>query len=101
LFLSAKRGALIPWLQYPIAVATFAVMYLFGYCPRQPLPNGADDFDRFRGGRCDRGDEDISRHLEEGASPLRGLQGHEIGFTVFHQHLADVSIPILMMAGTW
>ncbi len=47
--------------------------------------------------------EDISRHLEEGASPLAAaLQGaREIGFTVFSISISLIAvfIPILMMAG--
>ena len=47
--------------------------------------------------------EDISRHLEEGASPMAAaLQGaREIGFTVFSISISLIAvfIPILMMAG--
>ena len=47
--------------------------------------------------------EDISRHLEEGASPFAAaLQGaREIGFTVFSISISLIAvfIPILMMAG--
>ncbi len=56
-FLKSVRTTFIPSIAVPVSLAgTFGVMYLAGYTPGQPFPDGADDLHRIRGGRCDRGD---------------------------------------------
>ncbi len=50
MFLRDLRATLIPSLSVPLSlIGTFAIMYLAGYSPQQPVTDGPDDRDRLRG----------------------------------------------------
>ncbi|HKE92875.1 MAG TPA: efflux RND transporter permease subunit [Povalibacter sp.] len=104
LFLRNLRAAIIPSIAIPMSFAgTFAVMYVLGFSIDNlslmalTLSVGfvVDDAIVML--------ENISRHMEEGASPLQAtLQGsREIGFTILSMtiSLAAVFIPVLFMGG--
>jgi HAE1 family hydrophobic/amphiphilic exporter-1 len=104
LFLRSARAAFIPSIAIPLSLAgTFAVMYLLGFS----LDNLSlmaltlcvgfvvDDAIVML--------ENISRHVEEGKSPLEAafIGSKEIGFTILSMtvSLAAVFIPVLFMGG--
>jgi multidrug efflux pump len=104
LFLRNLRATLIPAVAVPVSlIGTCAVMYLCGYSLDNlslmalAIASGfvVDDAIVVM--------ENITRHLEEGLSPIAAaLQGaREIGFTVFSisVSLIAVFIPILLMGG--
>jgi HAE1 family hydrophobic/amphiphilic exporter-1 len=104
LFLRNLRAAVIPSIAIPLSFAgTFAVMYLLGFSIDNlslmalTLSVGfvVDDAIVML--------ENISRHMEQGASPLQAtLRGsREIGFTILSMtiSLAAVFIPVLFMGG--
>ncbi len=104
LFLRSARAAIIPSIAIPMSFAgTFAAMYLLDFSIDNislmalTLSVGfvVDDAIVML--------ENISRHLEEGATPLAAtLQGaREIGFTIVSMtvSLAAVFIPVLFMGG--
>jgi multidrug efflux pump len=103
-FLRNGRATLIPGVAVPVSlIATFAVMYLFGYSldnlslMAMTIATGfvVDDAIVVM--------ENITRHLEVGMKPLAAaLKGaEEIGFTVFtiSISLIAVFIPLLLMGG--
>jgi multidrug efflux pump len=104
LFLRNVRATLIPSVAVPVSiVGTFGVMYLFGYSldllslMALTIATGfvVDDAIVVL--------ENISRHMEEGMSPMaaafRGAQ--EVGFTVLSISLSLIAVflPILLMGG--
>jgi multidrug efflux pump len=104
LFLRSARATLIPVVAVPVSlIATFAVMYFFGYSIDNLSLMALTISTGFVVDDAIVVMEDISRHLEEGASPFAAaLQGaQEIGFTVFSISISLIAvfIPILMMAG--
>ena len=104
LFLRSARATLIPIVAVPVSlIGTFAVMYFFGYSIDNLSLMALTISTGFVVDDAIVVMEDISRHLEEGASPLAAaLQGaKEIGFTVFSISISLIAvfIPILMMAG--
>jgi multidrug efflux pump len=103
-FLRNFPATLVPAVAVPVSlIATFAVMYLFGFSLDNlslmalAIASGfvVDDAIVVM--------ENISRHLEEGLTPIAAaLKGaEEIGFTVFSisVSLIAVFIPLLMMSG--
>ena len=104
LFLRSARATLIPIVAVPVSlIGTFAVMYFFGYSIDNLSLMALTISTGFVVDDAIVVMEDISRHLEEGATPLAAaLQGaKEIGFTVFSISISLIAvfIPILMMAG--
>ena len=104
LFLRSSRATLIPSVAVPVSlIATFAVMYLVGYSIDNLSLMALTISTGFVVDDAIVVIEDISRHLEEGATPFAAaLQGaKEVGFTVFtiSISLIAVFIPILMMTG--
>ena len=104
LFLRSARATLIPIVAVPVSlIGTFAVMYFFGYSIDNLSLMALTISTGFVVDDAIVVMEDISRHLEEGASPVAAaLQGaKEIGFTVFSISISLIAvfIPILMMAG--
>ena len=104
LFLRSARATLIPSVAVPVSlIATFSVMYLLGYSIDNLSLMALTISTGFVVDDAIVVMEDITRHLEEGASPFAAaLQGaKEIGFTVFSISISLVAvfIPILMMAG--
>src|SRR6516225_5393142 len=104
LFLRSARATLIPSVAVPVSlIATFAVMYFFGYSIDNLSLMALTISTGFVVDDAIVVMEDISRHLEEGAAPFAAaLQGaREIGFTVFSISISLIAvfIPILMMAG--
>jgi multidrug efflux pump len=104
LFLRSARATLIPAAAVPVSlIAPFFVMYLLGYSVDNlslmaltvATGFGVDDAIVVM--------EDISRHLEDGLSPVAAALagGSEIGFTVFSISISLIAvfIPILLMAG--
>jgi multidrug efflux pump len=103
-FLRSARATLIPSVAVPVSlIATFAVMYLFGYSIDNLSLMALTISTGFVVDDAIVVMEDITRHLEEGAPPFKAaLQGaREIGFTVFSISISLIAvfIPILMMAG--
>ena len=104
LFLRSARATLIPTVAVPVSlIATFAVMYFFGYSIDNLSLMALTISTGFVVDDAIVVMEDISRHLEEGVPPFAAaLQGaREIGFTVFSISISLIAvfIPILMMAG--
>ncbi len=103
-FLRSPRATLIPSVAVPVSlVATFAVMYLFGYSIDNLSLMALTVATGFVVDDAIVVMENITRHLEAGMEPFAAsLQGaREIGFTVFSisMSLIAVFIPILMMGG--
>ena len=104
LFLRNMSATIIPSLALPASiVATFAVMYLLGLQPRQPVADGADTVGRLRRGRRDRdaGEHRPAHGNGEGAHAgrLRRVSRSRV-----HDHLDDGLagrgfIPVLFMGG--
>src|SRR5262249_45329132 len=98
------RATVIPSVAVPVSlIGTFAVMYLLGYSIDNLSLMALTISTGFVVDDAIVVMEDISRHLEEGASPFAAaLQGaKEIGFTVFSISISLIAvfIPILLMAG--
>ncbi|MGQ0634007.1 MAG: multidrug efflux RND transporter permease subunit [Planctomycetaceae bacterium] len=103
-FLRDARATFIPSVAVPVSlVGTFAVMYLLGYSLDNLSLMALTIATGFVVDDAIVVIENISRHLEEGLSPLQAaLKGaREIGFTVLSisVSLIAVFIPILLMTG--
>jgi multidrug efflux pump len=103
-FLRSPRATLIPAVAVPVSlIATFAVMYLFGYSIDNLSLMALTIATGFVVDDAIVVMENITRHLENGMGPfdaaLKGAQ--EIGFTVFSisVSLIAVFVPILLMGG--
>jgi len=104
IFLRSPRATLIPAVVVPVSlIATFGVMYLFGYSVDNLSLMALTISTGFVVDDAIVVIENVTRHLEAGASPmqaaLRGAQ--EVGFTVLSisVSLVVVFIPILLMGG--
>jgi multidrug efflux pump len=104
LFLREVRSTLIPTVAVPLSLlGTFAVMYLLGYTLDNLSLMALTISTGFVVDDAIVVIENISRHLEDGMSPLEAamLGSKEIGFTVLSMStsLIAVFIPILLMGG--
>jgi len=104
LFLRRLRAALIPSVAVPVSlVGTFCVMYLCGYTLNTISLMALIVATGFVVDDAIVVLENIMRHVEAGASPMRAaLRGsREVGFTVLSMSLSLVAvfIPILLMGG--
>ncbi|OZI77432.1 multidrug efflux RND transporter permease subunit [Bordetella genomosp. 12] len=104
LFLRRWRAALIPSVAVPVSlVGTFCIMYLCGYTLNTISLMALIVATGFVVDDAIVVLENIMRHIEQGASPLRAaLRGsREVGFTVLSMSLSLVAvfIPILLMGG--
>jgi len=104
LFLRHWRAALIPSVAVPVSlVGTFCVMYLCGYTLNTISLMALIVATGFVVDDAIVVLENIMRHIEQGASPMRAaLRGsREVGFTVLSMSLSLVAvfIPILLMGG--
>lgn len=105
LFLRNWRATLIPSVAVPVSlIGTFAVMYLCGYSLDNLSLMALTIATGFVVDDAIVVLENISRHIEEGLSPLAAaLKGaREVGFTVLSMSLSLVAvfIPLLLMGGT-
>jgi multidrug efflux pump len=103
-FLRNARATVIPSVAVPVSlIGAFAIMYLFGYSIDNLSLMALTVSTGFVVDDAIVVTENISRHLEEGLSPLAAaLRGaREIGFTVFSISISLVAvfIPILLMPG--
>lgn len=104
LFLRDLRSTLIPSVAVPVSlIGTFGAMYLLGYSLDNLSLMALTIATGFVVDDAIVVIENITRHLEEGMTPLQAsLQGaREIGFTVLSISISLVAvfIPILMMSG--
>jgi hydrophobe/amphiphile efflux-1 (HAE1) family protein len=104
LFLRETRSTLIPSVSVPLSLlGTFGVMYMLGYTLDNLSLMALTISTGFVVDDAIVVIENISRHLEEGLSPLDAalLGSREIGFTVLSMStsLIAVFIPILLMGG--
>ncbi|OZI27425.1 multidrug transporter subunit MdtC [Bordetella genomosp. 7] len=104
LFLRHWRAALIPSVAVPVSlIGTFCVMYLCGYTLNTISLMALIIATGFVVDDAIVVLENIMRHIEQGASPMRAaLRGsREVGFTVLSMSLSLVAvfIPILLMGG--
>jgi len=104
LFLRHWRAALIPSVAVPVSlVGTFCVMYLCGFTLNTISLMALIVATGFVVDDAIVVLENIMRHIEQGASPMRAaLRGsREVGFTVLSMSLSLVAvfIPILLMGG--
>jgi len=104
LFLRHWRAALIPSVAVPVSlIGTFCVMYLCGYTLNTISLMALIVATGFVVDDAIVVLENIIRHIEQGASPMRAaLRGsREVGFTVLSMSLSLVAvfIPILLMGG--
>ncbi|MBZ5606334.1 MAG: efflux RND transporter permease subunit, partial [Acidobacteriia bacterium] len=104
LFLRSGRATVIPAVVVPVSlVSTFAVLYLAGYSVDNLSLMALTIATGFVVDDAIVVVENITRHLEEGMSPLQAaLRGaEEIGFTVLSISISLIAvfIPILLMAG--
>ncbi|RIQ19744.1 multidrug efflux RND transporter permease subunit [Bordetella avium] len=104
LFLRRWRAAIIPSLAVPVSlVGTFCIMYLCGYTLNTISLMALIVATGFVVDDAIVVVENIMRHIEQGASPMRAaLRGsREVGFTVLSMSLSLVAvfIPILLMGG--
>ncbi|HTV54726.1 MAG TPA: efflux RND transporter permease subunit [Terriglobia bacterium] len=104
LFLRSARTTFIPGIAVPVSIiATFAVMYLFGYSLDNLSLMALTICTGFVVDDAIVVTENISRYLEQGLDPFRAaLKGAgEIGSTVFtiSVSLVAVFIPLLLMGG--
>ncbi len=73
-FLRSARSTFIPSVSVPVSIiATFRGDVFVGIHPGQPLADGADHCNRFRGRRAIVVTENITRHLEGDINPCRPL----------------------------
>ena len=103
-FLRDVRAALIPSVAVPVSlIGTFGVMYLFGYSLDNLSLMALTIATGFVVDDAIVVLENITRHLDEGMSPLQAaVKGAgEVGFTVLSMSvsLVAVFIPILLMGG--
>jgi multidrug efflux pump len=103
-FLRNARATIIPSIAVPVSLmGAFAMMYLFGYSIDNLSLMALTVSTGFVVDDAIVVTENISRHLEEGLSPLAAaLRGaSEIGFTVFSISISLIAvfIPILLMSG--
>ena len=103
-FLRDVRATLIPSVAVPVSlIGTFGVMYLFGYSLDNLSLMALTIATGFVVDDAIVVLENISRHIEEGMSPMKAaMQGAgEVGFTVLSMSvsLVAVFIPILLMGG--
>ena len=103
-FLRSLRATLIPSVVVPVSlVGTFGAMYLLGYSIDNLSLMALTIATGFVVDDAIVVIENITRHLEEGASPLEAARrgAREIAFTVFSisVSLVAVFIPILLMGG--
>jgi multidrug efflux pump len=104
LFLRNVRSTLIPSVAVPVSlIGTFGVMYLLGYSIDNLSLMALTVATGFVVDDAIVVIENITRHLEEGLSPLQAalVGAKEIGFTVvsMSMSLIAVFIPILLMGG--
>ena len=104
IFLRNPRTTMIPGVAVPVSlIGTCAVMYLFGYSIDNLSLMALTISTGFVVDDAIVVMENVTRHLEEGLSPLEAaLKGSEqIGFTVFSISISLIAvfIPILMMGG--
>jgi multidrug efflux pump len=104
LFLRDARATFIPSVAVPVSlVATFAIMYLCGYCLDNLSLMALTIATGFVVDDAIVVIENIMRHIEEGIPPLSAalLGAREIGFTVLSISISLVAvfIPILLMTG--
>ena len=105
LFLRNVSATIIPSLALPMSlIGTFAVMYVLGLQPRQPVADGAHALGRLRRGRRDRHAREHRPSHGEGRSRCSNaaLDGsREIGFTIMSMtiSLVAVFIPMLFLGG--
>ena len=104
LFLRHWRAALIPSVAVPVSlIGTFCIMYLCGYTLNTISLMALIVATGFVVDDAIVVLENIMRHIEQGASPMRAaLRGsREVGFTVLSMSLSLVAvfIPILLMGG--
>ncbi|MFZ0051598.1 MAG: efflux RND transporter permease subunit [Desulfobaccales bacterium] len=103
-FLRNVRGTLIPGVAVPVSIiGTFGVMYLLGYSLDNLSLMALTIATGFVVDDAIVVLENITRHLEKGASPLQAalLGSREIAFTVLSMSvsLVAVFIPLLLMGG--
>ena len=104
LFLRRWRAALIPAVAVPVSlIGTFGIMYLCGYSLDNLSLMALTIATGFVVDDAVVVLENVSRHIEEGLSPLEAsLQGaREVGFTVVSMSISLVAVfvPILLMGG--
>lgn len=104
LFLRNWRASLIPTIAVPVSlVGTFGVMYLCGYSLNTMSLMALIVATGFVVDDAIVVLENIMRHIEQGATPLRAaLRGtREVGFTVLSMSISLIAvfIPILLMGG--
>ncbi|MFZ0829478.1 MAG: multidrug efflux RND transporter permease subunit [Verrucomicrobiia bacterium] len=104
IFLRSPRATLIPAVVVPVSlIATFGVMYLFGYSVDNLSLMALTISTGFVVDDAIVVIENVSRHLEAGMTPMAAaLRGaREVGFTVLSisVSLVVVFIPILLMGG--
>jgi multidrug efflux pump len=104
LFLRNGRAALVPLVAVPVSlIGTFAVMYLAGYSLDNLSLMALTIATGFVVDDAVVVLENISRHVEDGAKPLRAalLGAREVGFTVMSMSISLIAvfIPILLMGG--
>src|SRR5262249_28892967 len=103
-FLRNLRATLVPLVAVAVSlIATFAAMYLFGYSLDNLSLMALTVATGFVVDDAIVVLENITRHLEEGLSPLEAaLKGaSEVGFTVLSMSISLIAvfIPILLMGG--
>ncbi|MGE5414642.1 MAG: multidrug efflux RND transporter permease subunit [Syntrophomonadaceae bacterium] len=103
-FLRSARATFIPSVAVPVSlIGTFGAMYLLGYSIDNLSLMALTIATGFVVDDAIVVIENITRHLEEGVSPLEAAQAgaKQIGFTVFSisVSLVAVFIPILLMGG--
>jgi len=104
LFLRNLRAALVPLVAVPVSlVGTFGVMYLCGYSLDNLSLMALTIATGFVVDDAVVVLENISRHVEEGVTPLQAaiLGAREVGFTVLSMSISLIAvfIPILLMGG--
>ena len=104
LFLRNFRAALIPTIAVPVSlIGTFGVIYLCGYSLNTMSLMALIVATGFVVDDAIVVLENITRHIERGASPLRAalLGTREVGFTVLSMSISLIAvfIPILLMGG--
>ena len=104
IFLRSPRATLIPAVVVPVSlIATFGVMYLFGYSMDNLSLMALTISTGFVVDDAIVVIENVTRHLEMGLKPMQAaLKGaQEVGFTVLSisVSLVVVFIPILLMGG--
>ncbi len=104
IFLRSARSTFIPSVAVPLSlIGTFGIMYLFGYSVDNLSLMALTISTGFVVDDAIVVIENITRHLEQGATPLEAslVGAREIGFTVvsISVSLVAVFIPILLMGG--